>query len=290
MAASYKPLVYKTSGGDVMVVTTGGVLNFTGGVLQIAGTAFITSGGGVNIASLTSGDVTYPGRVTATSGINASTGAITGNLSVGGNATMTSGLNATTGSFTGNVTGVNVTLTSGLNATTGVFSSAVTVGHTLAVSSGITGTSGGFSADLAVTSGITALKGVFTSAVSGTTGKFTGNLSALGFVSGITVGTSSGGALTLASLITVKSTAGDPVLYTVEPQAGYICYIRCAASCATSGAAIVTTTGTWDGTNAHILFSSGNTNPQFVSAVGLSTSRWQVLTTAYSTDVTFTNT
>lgn len=261
---TYHPKVYKTSGGDTLNIASGGEL-------QIAGTAFITSGGGVNIGSLTSGDVTLPGALTVSSGL-----AVTGASTFAAGVKVSSGLLVSEGSSFS--TGIKV-------------SGASTFAEAVAFSTGIAVTGNStFSAAITVSSGVNALKGVFTSAVNGTTGKFTGDLSALGFVSGITVGTSSGGALTLASLMTVKSTAGDPVLYTVAPQAGYICYIRCAASCATSGAAIVTTTGTWDGSNANLLFSTGVTNPQFVGFIGLSTSRWQVLTTAYTTEVSFTNT
>lgn len=119
---AHQPYTYRTSGGDQIQVTTGGVLNFASGTLTIGANTLITSGGGVTLGSLTSGDVTMPGRLTLSSGINASTAAITSGASFGG------GISATTGGFSSSVSiAANLTVTSGVNASTGQFSGAVTV-------------------------------------------------------------------------------------------------------------------------------------------------------------------
>ncbi|MFA6305708.1 MAG: hypothetical protein WC651_03190 [Candidatus Gracilibacteria bacterium] len=129
MAASYKPNVYRAQGateltvssGGMIAIEDGGILNIeAGGALQIGGSAFVTTGGNLSIGSLTSGDVTFPGKVTATSGLSASTGVFSSGAQFGGAVTFTSGFSATTGNFSGGV----------------AVSSALTVANTLTLSSG----------------------------------------------------------------------------------------------------------------------------------------------------------
>ncbi len=96
---AYEPLVYKTSGGDQLTVSTGGVINITGGTLKIAGTDFITSGGNVVIGSLTSGSITTTGSLTASSGVAGSSGTFTGGVAAS-TGTFSGGIVASSGGFT----------------------------------------------------------------------------------------------------------------------------------------------------------------------------------------------
>lgn len=262
MAPTYNPLTRRTCGGDEFEVASGGVLELnTGGALSMNGTNVITTGGGIALASLTSGDVTFPGAVTISSGLSVDVGStFSSGVTIAGLGTFSSGITVAAGS----------TFSTGIKVTgAGTFSTGIIVDAASTFSSGVT-----IKGAVSLTSGLTV----------------TGNISGRGFIGSVTVGTSSGGAPSATHLLTVKSTAGEPVVYTVVPQTGYVMYIRCAQACATTGAAIVTTTGTWDGSNKNMLFSSGNSNPQFIGVLGISTSRWQVLSSAYSTDITFTNT
>lgn len=85
MAPNYKPATYRSSGGDQfeiessgrVLVKSGGEIDFVSGSrLEIAGTPFITSGGNIALGSLTSGDVTFPGKVTVANTFTLSSGFI----------------------------------------------------------------------------------------------------------------------------------------------------------------------------------------------------------------------
>src|SRR5512146_535134 len=73
---TYTPHVYRQQGATELVVTSGGYISIedggvinleSGGELQIAGTHLVTTGGGIALASLTSGAVTFPSAVTLSS-------------------------------------------------------------------------------------------------------------------------------------------------------------------------------------------------------------------------------
>lgn len=106
-----------------------------------------------------------------------------------------------------------------------------------------------------------------------------------GFKESVQVMTSSEGVLTGYGFSVIKSSGGTLVTHSIAPVLGYVKYISCPNASATTGAARVTTTGTWDGTNNTLVFSSGNTNPQCVIAIGRSTALWTIV--AKTTDVTF---
>ncbi len=75
--------------------------------------------------------------------------------------------------------------------------------------------------------------------------------------------------------------------FTVEPALGRIKYIVCISSTSTS-ATVAQTTGTWDGTNKNAIFSSGSAYNEGLIAIGVSTSRWALI--SLSTAITFSNT
>ncbi len=101
--------------------------------------------------------------------------------------------------------------------------------------------------------------------------------------------TGQGGVLTnygLSVIATSDPGAGN-LEFTVAPAAGRVKYITCLDSTATL-ARVAVTTGTWDGTNKNLIFSTGAANPQSVLAIGASTTRWYLI--PLSTDYTLSNT
>jgi len=261
--ATYSPKVYRQQGATELVVSSGGmiavedggILNIeAGGALQIGGSAFITTGGNLAIGSLTSGNVTFPGKVTATSGIAASTAAITSGASFGGAVSFTSGITATTGNFSGGIAvssagsfGAALSLTSGLQATTGNFSggvavsSALSVANTLTLSSGFVRPFEQFATGAANPSTMAShsISEVWSSAAGSTAGR-TFNLPA--------------------------------------PVAGVEKWLICIGSTATAPA-IVKTTAAYliDNSITTILFTTGATNRQWWHLMGQNTTNWMTL-------------
>jgi hypothetical protein len=109
-----------------------------------------------------------------------------------------------------------------------------------------------------------------------------------GFKEYIQTMTSSAGIVNSFGLSIVKGTTATPIVHTVVPVPGIRKSIVCPMASGTTSGTIVTTTGTWDGANKNAIFSTGNTNPQWLQAIAGTTDRWYVVTN--STDVTFTNT
>lgn len=85
------------------------------------------------------------------------------------------------------------------------------------------------------------------------------------------------------SVIATSDPAAGNLEFSVQPAAGRIKYIMCLTSTATL-ARVAVTTGTWDGTNRNVIFTTGSADPQAIMAIGASTTRWYLipLTTCYT--------
>ena len=100
--------------------------------------------------------------------------------------------------------------------------------------------------------------------------------------------TSTGAALTNYGVTIINSTISSTSRqYTIVPAAGRVKWVVCLTSTSPSPVTVVTT-GTWDGTNKNILFSSGSAMPESFAAIGVSTSLWYLL--HISTAATFSAT
>jgi len=95
----------------------------------------------------------------------------------------------------------------------------------------------------------------------------------------------------------IKSTGTDQIIWTITPSTypGALKWIVCTDANSTGGgagttaAAVVLTSGTWDGTNKNAIFTSGSAGLTYLAVAAQSTSRWLIV--GYSSgSVTFTNT
>jgi len=276
---TYQPGVYRQQGGTRFVVASSGELDVesggeinveAGGRLEVGGQPFITSGGSVDLTTdIPKGAITSTGLITGYGFTSTGqAGSIKGN-------TITS---------TGLITGNGFTSTGGTGDIKGiaVTSTGVITGDSFTCTGGSVGTIKGNT----VTS---------TGTVTGNALATTGGLSiGAGFVSANETAASDSVDLLRYGLSIIKSTGTDEHVYTIDngpvltEQKVIVCNDVNKATGSSTGAAIVTTTGTWDGTNKNALFSTGGSNYQWLHAVGLATDRWLLL--GYSTDVTFSNT
>ena len=78
-----------------------------------------------------------------------------------------------------------------------------------------------------------------------------------------------------ALVLNVATTPVGHLDYEVTPAVGRTLDVLCLYSTST-GSLNLLTTGTFDGTNKRVMFSTGGTNPQFIRLVGVSTTRWYV--------------
>lgn len=130
---------------------------------------------------------------------------------------------------------------------------------------------------------------VLTSAITKGDVYTTGVLSAIG---GLTFGneTDTGGALGHMPVSEIKSTSTSQNTYTITaPAVGVMKFIFCSAVTTSGGPAVVLTTGTWDGTNKNVMFTSGASLP-YIMAIGVSTSRWAIIEKSATTLLELTNT
>lgn len=248
MAATYKPLVYRTSGGDQMTVASGGVLELeSGATLSLAGQA-ITSTGALTADS-----------AVITGGITGSSIAVTNGIT-GSSATVTDGIAGSSISVTNGISGSSATLTGGFAASSGVFSTSATIGGTLSVANALT-----MSSAASVASALTmssAMIRPYQTASSGSTGIVNYSISEIW-----SCGTDTGHVFTLAS----------------APVAGTEKWIFCLFSTSTAPAVVVSTAAQIGGLQT-ASFATGASNPQWLFLVAQNTTNWMLL--AKSTDVT----
>ena len=305
--ATYQPKIYRAQGGVKFVVASGGEIDIeAGGKLSIGGTVFVTTGGNVVLGSLSSGNISSTGSITATSGIAgssgtftngiaASSGTLTGALAVGGALSLTTGVQCTTGNFSGGVAissalgvGAALSLTSGLQGTTGNFSggvqisSALSVGAALSLTSGLQGTTGNFSGGVAISSAASVASTLTASAA---------------FVRALEVmATAAPPLLTAYGVSSVWSSAvagsseGHRWNLPASTAAGVEKWIICTVSTAGCPAYVSTTSGgsLIDGAIGGIIFTTGAVNRQWVHLMAENTTNWMILSrsTDFLTSVT----
>lgn len=262
---AYQVGVYRTSGGDELVVeSSGNIAVHSGGAITFASGATLTLAG----QALTSTGALTANSASITSGITGSSMAIT------------NGITASSAAITNGITASSAAVTNGITASSGAFTNGVTM-SSAAVTNGITASSA------AVTNGITASSATLTNGIAASTGTFTGGvaltsgISALRFVNNTIAAASSGSTGFVSYGITQVWSSGTSTgtVFTMPAaaSAGVEKYITCLAATSTAPA-VVTIADTLIAGNTTITFSSGSAAaPQWIHLMAENTTNWFVL-------------
>lgn len=104
----------------------------------------------------------------------------------------------------------------------------------------------------------------------------TGTITGVGYIDAAETMTSAGGALSNYGTSILDDSTGATIAFTIAPVTGVHKLIFFLPG-ATTGIPVVTTTGTYDGTNSIATFSTGSTGLQALDMRAYSTSRWYIV-------------